>query len=268
MKIVRRSVEVDATPFGPDAHPVLARIYQARSVGGSGELDYGLEHLHRFDQLGGVSQAVDVLESALGAQRRILIVGDYDADGATACALALRGLRMLGFETVHYLVPNRFEFGYGLTPEIVDVAAEMGPDVLITVDNGISSIAGAESAAALGLELIITDHHLPGKTLPTAAAIVNPNLPGDAFPSKTLAGVGVMFYLLIALRARLRSAGVLPEEDANLGRLLIGQEHERNLRPLGTFFETTRQLEAVHPGHARLRDHEVRHLGFDDVQSF
>lgn len=220
MRIVRRSCEADGGGFAGEVHPVLARVYRNRAVRSIDELDHGLGHLHHFAALGGIGRAVEILESALRAQQRILVIGDYDADGATACALALRGLRLLGFETVQYLVPNRFEFGYGLTPEIVEVAAEMGPDILITVDNGISSIAGAEAAAARGMRLIITDHHLPGGTLPAAAAIVNPNLPGDAFPSKTLAGVGVMFYLLIALRSRLRETGALPGDEANLGRLL------------------------------------------------
>ena len=220
MRIVRRVCEDDGGGFAGDVHPVLARIYRARAVRSIDEVDHGLAHLHHFEALGGIGRAVDVLEAALRAQQRILVIGDYDADGATACALALRGLRLLGFDTVHYLVPNRFEFGYGLTPEIVQVAAEMDPDVLITVDNGISSIAGAEAAAARGLRLIITDHHLPGTSLPRAAAIVNPNLPGDAFPSKALAGVGVMFYLLIALRARLRQTGAVAGDAARLGRLL------------------------------------------------
>ncbi|MDX1513758.1 MAG: DHH family phosphoesterase, partial [Gammaproteobacteria bacterium] len=220
MKILRRSIDDTVPALAADLHPVLARVYRGRAVRDPGELDYGLEHLHRFDGLGGVIRAVDVLEQALHAQQRILVLGDYDADGATACAVALRGLRLLGFQTVHYLVPNRFEFGYGLTPAIVDVAADMDPDILITVDNGISSLAGARAAADRGLRLIITDHHLPGGVLPEAEAIVNPNLPGDGFPSKSLAGVGVMFYLLIALRARLRDSLGPAAGEANLGSLL------------------------------------------------
>jgi single-stranded-DNA-specific exonuclease len=205
----------------PDSlHPVLARIYRAREVCGPEDLDYALEGLHRFDSLGGLERAVAILESARNDKNRVLVVGDYDADGATACAVALRGLRMLGFDEVAYLVPNRFEYGYGLTPEIVEVAAALDPDVLITVDNGISSVSGTAAAAAHGIRVIITDHHLPGAVLPEAAAIVNPNLPGDGFPSKCLAGVGVMFYLLIALRARLRETGKLGDGDSNLARLL------------------------------------------------
>jgi len=220
LRIVRRKVEGDTRALVPGIHPVLARVYGARAVRSASELDYTLNGLHRYDALGGLERALDILQQALANQQRVLIVGDYDADGATASAVALRGLEMLGFDNVDYLVPNRFEYGYGLTPEIVEVAAQSSPDVLITVDNGIASVAGAAAAAERRMRVIITDHHLPGKVLPDAAAIVNPNLPGDAFPSKCLAGVGVLFYLLIALRARLRHAGLINEEAANLGRLL------------------------------------------------
>ncbi len=220
MRIVRRKVEGDTGALAPGIHPVLARVYGARAVRSASELDYTLNGLHRYEAMGGLERALDILQQSLANQQRLLIVGDYDADGATASAVALRGLEMLGFNTVDYLVPNRFEYGYGLTPEIVEVAAQSSPDVLITVDNGIASVAGAAAAAKRGMRVIITDHHLPGKVLPDAAAIVNPNLPGDAFPSKCLAGVGVLFYLLIALRARLRHAGLINEEAANLGRLL------------------------------------------------
>jgi single-stranded-DNA-specific exonuclease len=219
LRIVRRTGESDGGTLPAGIHPVLARVYGARAVCHASELDYTLDSLHRFDALGGVESALEILYSALADQQRVLIVGDYDADGATASAVALRGLRMLGFENVDYLVPNRFKYGYGLTPEIVEVATGSSPDVLITVDNGIASVAGAAAAADRGLCVIITDHHLPGKVLPEAAAIVNPNLPGDAFPSKCLAGVGVVFYLLIALRARLRQLGS-GRAEVNLGRLL------------------------------------------------
>jgi single-stranded-DNA-specific exonuclease len=213
-------VESDGGTLPAGIHPVLARIYGARAVRDASELEYTLDGLHRVDALGGVETALGILQAALAKRQRVLIVGDYDADGATASAVALRGLRMLGFDNVGYLVPNRFEYGYGLTPEIVAVAAESSPDVLVTVDNGIASVAGAAAAADLGMRVIITDHHLSGKVLPRAAAIVNPNLPGDAFPSKCLAGVGVVFYLLIALRARLREAGGGNGGGVNLGRLL------------------------------------------------
>ena len=156
--------------------------------------------------------AAALLADAIGARRKLLIVADYDCDGATACAVGLRGLRMLGAE-VDYLVPNRFEYGYGLTPEIVELAAQAKPDVLITVDNGIASVDGVARANELGMRVLITDHHLPGSRLPDAAVIVNPNQPGCCFPSKNLAGVGVMFYVLAALRAELRARGAFGEAD-------------------------------------------------------
>ena len=151
--------------------------------------------------------AVALLEESVRAGQRILIVADFDADGATSCALAVRALRAMGAQDVRYVVPNRFEYGYGLTPEIVAVAAQQQPDLLITVDNGISSVEGVRAAKALGMRVLITDHHLPGAELPAADAIVNPNQPGDDFPSKNLAGVGVIFYVMLALRAQLRASG-------------------------------------------------------------
>ena len=154
-----------------------------------------------------MDSAVALLEQALREQWRVIVVGDFDADGATGSAVAVRGLRMLGLEDVSYLVPNRFEFGYGLTPELVAVAAAREPQLLITVDNGISSVAGAEAVRDAGIKLIVTDHHLPGEVLPSCDAIVNPNQTGDLFPSKALAGVGVMFYVLLGLRAALRDRG-------------------------------------------------------------
>lgn len=204
-------------------HPVLARVLAARNVLSVSELDYGLERLLPATALAGIERAVALLEEALAEDRRIVVVADFDADGATGCAVALRGLRLLGARNVDYVVPNRFEFGYGLTPEIVAIAGERAPDLLITVDNGISSVEGVSAAAARGIPVIVTDHHLPGAQLPAAAAIVNPNQPGDSFPSKCLAGVGVMFYLLIALRGALRAKGWFVArsiDEPNLGRLL------------------------------------------------
>ncbi|HMU65703.1 MAG TPA: DHH family phosphoesterase, partial [Cellvibrionaceae bacterium] len=153
-------------------HPILNRILLARGVTAAAELDYGLAQLIDPRQLKGIEQAIDLLTQAYVAQKRILIVGDFDADGATSTALAVRGLRALGFKQVDFLVPNRFEYGYGLTPEIVAVAQQYQPELLITVDNGISSVAGVEAANALGMQVLITDHHLPGDALPPAAAIV------------------------------------------------------------------------------------------------
>jgi single-stranded-DNA-specific exonuclease len=158
-----------------------------------------------------MQEAVSILADAVVAQAKIMIVGDFDADGATSSALGVLALRAMGLQDVDFLVPNRFEFGYGLTPEIVTVAAAQMPDVIITVDNGISSIEGVNLARELGIAVIITDHHLPGEFLPDADAIVNPNQPGCKFPSKNLAGVGVIFYVMNALRAELRSMGWFAE---------------------------------------------------------
>jgi single-stranded-DNA-specific exonuclease len=189
----------------PDAlHPVLKRVYRARGISCSDELDYSLKRLLPFTALSGIDTAVRLLAACIEARHSILVVGDFDADGATSCALAVLGLRALSAAQVGYLVPNRFEFGYGLTPEIVALAAHRHPALLITVDNGIASIEGVAAAKRLGMQVIVTDHHLPGATLPAADAIVNPNLQNDPFPSKHLAGVGVMFYVLLALRAYLR----------------------------------------------------------------
>lgn len=185
-----------------DMHPVLRRIYLGRHVSHSQQTENTLKHLLPYQNLKGIDQAVMLLAGHL--QKRILIVGDYDADGATSCALAMRALRAMGAAHVDFLVPNRFEYGYGLTPEIVDVAKTKQPDLLITVDNGIASIHGVNAARMAGIKVIITDHHLPADQLPAADAIVNPNQFGDTFESKHLAGVGVIFYVMVALRAFLR----------------------------------------------------------------
>ncbi|MCX4162196.1 MULTISPECIES: single-stranded-DNA-specific exonuclease RecJ [Paraburkholderia] len=194
-------------------HPVLARLYAARGVCQPDELETGLARLVPPAALRGCEEAAVLLADALESRRRMLVVADYDCDGATACAVAVRGLRMFGAQ-IDYLVPNRFEYGYGLTPEIVALAAARPagkPDLLITVDNGIASVDGVEAANALGIDVLVTDHHLPGDTLPAARAIVNPNQPGCTFPSKCIAGVGVMFYVLLALRAELRKRGAFDE---------------------------------------------------------
>jgi len=190
-----------------DLHPVLRRVYAARTIESADDLDYSLQRLLPPSLLGGMTAAVDLLQQAIVGRQRIVVVGDFDADGATSCALSLRALRAMGAVDVHYLVPNRFEYGYGLTAEIVAVAAELLPDLIMTVDNGISSIDGVAAARQRGIRVLITDHHLQGEQLPAADAIVNPNLRGDPFPSKNLAGVGVAFYVMLALRARLREQG-------------------------------------------------------------
>ncbi|HEX4869827.1 MAG TPA: single-stranded-DNA-specific exonuclease RecJ [Moraxellaceae bacterium] len=206
-KIIRpRVLPADLPPL-PDMHPVLARLYALRGVRQSTELERALKGLAPAQALKGLERALDVLEQALREGRRLLVVGDFDADGATSTALAVRVLRAMGADA-DYLVPNRFEYGYGLTPEIVALALRSkAPDVIITVDNGISSLEGVAAAHAAGLQVVITDHHLPGALLPDADAIVNPNQPDCGFPSKHLAGVGVIFYLLSSLRTRLKEGG-------------------------------------------------------------
>lgn len=196
-----------------NVHPVLARIYAARGIQQSDELEYSLNRLLPYQQLKNIDVAVELLANAIKNDQRILIVADFDADGATSCAVAIRSLSAMGAKQVQYIVPNRFEFGYGLTPEIVDVASEYEPDLIITVDNGISSIAGVNHANEIGIDVLVTDHHLPGSELPNAATIVNPNQPGDTYPSKNLAGVGVIFNIMIALRAYLRDSGWFTQQS-------------------------------------------------------
>ena len=201
-------------------HPLLARLYAARGVQDRSQIDYSLKALLPPEQLTGAHDAAVMLADAIEADARLLIVADYDCDGATACAIGIRALRAMGAD-VNYLVPNRFEYGYGLTPEIVDLAAQAEPDIIITVDNGIASVEGVARANELGISVLVTDHHLPGDTLPAADVIVNPNQPGCTFPSKAIAGCGVMFYVMLALRAELRARGAFADREApNLGNLL------------------------------------------------
>tara|TARA_B100000586_G_scaffold244287_1_gene199163 strand:- start:74 stop:1804 length:1731 start_codon:yes stop_codon:yes gene_type:complete len=202
-KIVHREVP-DNINLPDLIHPVLKRVYASRNIKSSKDLDYSLSSLIPFEELSGISDAVILLQEMLEQKKRILIVADFDADGATSCALAIRGLTAMGAEDVIYVVPNRFEHGYGLSPEIVNVALDYDPDLIVTVDNGISSICGVEYARKNGVKVLITDHHLPGKELPKADVIINPQLADDRFPSKNLAGVGVIFYILLALRAKLK----------------------------------------------------------------
>jgi single-stranded-DNA-specific exonuclease len=188
-------------------HPLLAQLYAARGVASAAELDDAPARLLQPSGLMGMHAAVELLVQAIAAQKRLCIVADYDCDGATACAVAVRGLRLLGAQHVDYLVPDRVTDGYGLTASIARRVKERGADVLITVDNGIASVAGVEQAKALGLQVLVTDHHLPAPQLPQADALVNPNQPGCTFESKSMAGVGVMFYVLLALRSRMRELG-------------------------------------------------------------
>ena len=245
--------------FGAELHPLLARLYAARGLTSKAQLNRGLAALAKPAALSGIETAMALLTDARSAQLRILIVGDFDADGATSCAVATLGLRALGFDHVDYLVPNRFEFGYGLTPEIVALATQRKPQLLITVDNGIASIDGVSAAQAAGMQVIVTDHHLPGNELPSADAIVNPNVDDDLFPSKNLAGVGVIFYVLLALRSRLREHGAWdgsPQPNGpNLAELL-------DLVALGTVADVVK-LDSnnrilVHQGLQRIRSGQMR----------
>ena len=188
-------------------HPILQRIYSVRGITQAAELNRDLQSLLPFDALLDIDKACARLALAFEQQQRILVIGDFDADGATSTALAVSALRALGAQCVDFLVPNRFEFGYGLTPAIVAVAQTKNPQLIITVDNGISSFEGVDAANAAGIDVLITDHHLPAETLPAACAIVNPNQHGDPFPSKSIAGVGVIFYVMIALRRHLQTIG-------------------------------------------------------------
>jgi len=202
--------------------PLLARLYAARGISSKEETETKLAGLIPPDRMKGTQEAAVLLADAIAAGKKLLIVADYDCDGATACAVGIRALRGFGAK-VDYLVPNRFETGYGLSPEVVRLAAALPnkPDLLITVDNGIASVEGVAEATRLGMDTLITDHHLPGPELPAAAVIVNPNQPGCTFPSKAIAGVGVMFYVALALRAELRKRGAFADKpEPNLGELL------------------------------------------------
>jgi single-stranded-DNA-specific exonuclease len=205
MRIINRPYEPEQSKFSDDVSPFLQKIFQSRGLFSDSDLNLNLTQLPSPDKLLGLDTAVGHLVDALEMQKKILIVGDFDADGATSSALMMLALRAMGFESVDFLVPNRFDYGYGLTPEIVELAQQKTPDIIITVDNGISSVDGVACANKRGIKVIITDHHLPGKVLPDAAAIINPNQPDCEFPCKNLAGVAVAFYLLSALRAKLRT---------------------------------------------------------------
>ena len=221
LPVVRR--KIDSHPLDTTLHPVLDRIYRGRNVKDVSELDNGLKGLIHFNQLKGITRAASLLADTVINNKSLIIVGDFDADGATSIAVCTLALRMMGFQRVDFLVPNRFDFGYGLSVPIVDVAQSKGCDVIMTVDNGISCIDGVNHAKSLGLDVIVTDHHLAGDTLPPADAIVNPNQPGCEFPSKSLAGVGVAFYLMLALKAQLQQRHWFSEhkiDPPNLASLL------------------------------------------------
>ena len=219
--IRRRQVSVGQTFSDTDIHPLLARVYRGRGIESSAQLNLAMECLHAPALLLNADRAATLLADALADDSRMVVIGDFDADGATSTALVVSALRAFGARQVDYLVPNRFEYGYGLTPEIVELAAEGKPDLIITVDNGISSLEGVAAARKLGITTLITDHHLAGRELPLADVIVNPNQPGCEFPSKNLAGVGVIFYIMLALRAELRTRGWFEQRpEINLAQYL------------------------------------------------
>jgi len=210
LRLRRRAPQGTPAGWSDAVHPVVQGVYAARGVLSPEQAEYRLARLLSPERLGGMREAVSLLIEAIRGDWHIVIAGDYDCDGATGTAVAVRGLRMLGAQRVDYVVPNRFVHGYGLSPALVD-SLEPKPQLIVTVDNGVASLAGVAAAHAKGIRVIVTDHHLPGEQLPAADAMVNPNLAGDAFPSKALAGVGVMFYLLLALRAALREQGAFEQ---------------------------------------------------------
>lgn len=219
----RRDVADGSALSAPERSPLLCRLYAARGISSPEQLDRGARGLLNYRQLNGIEQGVALLKEALHQNLHIVIVGDFDADGATSTALSVRALRLMGFRRIDFLVPNRFEDGYGLSPQVVEEARKKGAELIMTVDNGISSHDGVAAAHAAGIRVIVTDHHLPGETLPPAEAIINPNLADCEFPSKSLAGVGVAFYLMSALRASLRTDNWFAEQgiaEPNLAELL------------------------------------------------
>ncbi len=233
--IVTRSgdPEAFASLIAEQVDPRMARLFASRGVKTAHELDYGMAALLGPTQLAYIDAAALLLADAIAARKKLLIVADYDADGATACAVGMRALSAMG-AAVDFVVPDRFKYGYGLTPEIVALAAEKNPDIIITVDNGIASVDGVAEANRRGIQVLVTDHHLPGDALPDAAVIVNPNQPGDSFASKNLAGVGVIFYVMLALRAVLRTRGYFASiPEPNLADLL-------DLVALGTVADVVR----------------------------
>lgn len=251
-RIQRRQPQLESA----ESETLIDRLYRIRGVADPAELDYALSGLITPATMKGLDQGASLLAHAVQTDQAIMIVGDFDADGATSCALMVLVLREMGASRVDYLVPDRFRFGYGLTPEIVDVAAQRSPDLIITVDNGIASVDGVARANQLGIQVLVTDHHLPGAILPAAAAIVNPNQPDCQFPSKHLAGVGVAFYLLSAVRAKLRSDGFFGDQAGpNLAGLL-------DLVALGTVADVVpldqNNRRLVHEGLRRMRARRLR----------
>jgi len=255
---ISRRQKKDSQHLPDPLHPRLKQIYADRGVEDSAQLNRSAKALLHYNQLQGVEKAVSLLAQAIASNQKIIIVGDFDADGATSTALSMMSLGMMGSTNHDYLVPNRFDFGYGLSPEIVEVAAQQQAEVIMTVDNGIACFAGVEKAKSLGITVIVTDHHLAAESLPIADAIVNPNQPGCGFLSKNLAGVGVAFYLMLALRAELRSNGWLEQQGLpvpNLADLLdvVALGTVADVVPLD---ENNRIL--VHQGLQRIRSDKCR----------
>ncbi|MCG7497596.1 single-stranded-DNA-specific exonuclease RecJ [Vibrio sp. Of7-15] len=255
---IKRRPEQDTSCLPDSIPPLLQRIYCSRGLTSVSQLERGAKGLLNYQKLYGITAAVEILAQALADNRRVIVVGDFDADGATSSALSVLAMRMLGSQNVDYLVPNRFDDGYGLSPEVVEQAQERGAEVIMTVDNGVSSIDGVAAAKAKGMTVIVTDHHLPGDTLPIADAIVNPNLQECSFPSKALAGVGVAFYLMLALRAHLREQNWFQQRripEPNLAELL-------DLVALGTVADVVALDEnnriLVHQGLQRIRAGKCR----------
>jgi single-stranded-DNA-specific exonuclease len=248
---VQQRPEVDASLLFLPCSPLLARLYANRGIKSANELDNSTQTLIHAHRLKGIHAACELLYQAYLSNKKIIIIGDFDADGATSTALSVLSLRALGFQNVDYLIPNRFDYGYGLSAEVVDIAAQQGADLLMTVDNGISSISGVAHAKQLGIKVLVTDHHLPGEGIPDADAIVNPNQIGCEFPSKHLAGVGVAFYVMLALRSLMQEKGCFIKVPApNLANFL-------DIVALGTVADVVK-LDAnnrtlVHQGLARIR---------------
>ncbi|WP_192999588.1 single-stranded-DNA-specific exonuclease RecJ [Vibrio litoralis] len=258
MTTISRRPDVDLSILPESISPLLRRIYINRQIQNVSQLEKGAKGLHSYQTLHGIELAVSLLFQAIKQQQRIIVVGDFDADGATSSALSVLAIRMLGSSNVDYLVPNRFEDGYGLSPEVVDQAIERGAQVIMTVDNGVSSIEGVRYAKEQGLIVIVTDHHLPGHELPNADAMVNPNLQQCSFPSKALAGVGVAFYLMLALRAEMRTQQWFAQQnipEPNLAELLdiVALGTVADVVPLD---ENNRIL--VHQGLQRIRAGKAR----------
>ncbi|MEW4342648.1 single-stranded-DNA-specific exonuclease RecJ [Vibrio diabolicus] len=217
---IQRRPEPDLSLLPDSIPPILKRIYINRGITDPAQLETSARGLHSYQKLGGIEQAVELLFQAIKEQKRIIVVGDFDADGATSSALSVLALRMLGSHNVDYLVPNRFEDGYGLSPEVVDQALELGAEMIMTVDNGVSSIEGVRYAKENGITVLVTDHHLPGQVLPDVDAMVNPNLESCHFPSKALAGVGVAFYLMMALCVHMRKHNWFAEQGMQEPKLM------------------------------------------------